>query len=170
MSVCIDHPFFCSCVLQRNMIHLKIGFLVAIRLFSSRSRMRSKCTCTSESKQSDTCTSCMPACHWCSYQFFCLLRSTMNRCYDNMESIGFVQWKENKKWKNLPRTTWLFEDLCLQLSHFPSHEVVVSRGSYVIEYIEIYLYRGGHGYCGIELFFKWYFGNLDFNVRYCRII
>ena len=26
------------------------------------------------------------------------------------------------------------------------------RGSYVIEYIEIYLYRGGHGYCGIELF------------------
>ena len=28
------------------------------------------------------------------------------------------------------------------------------RGSYVIEYIEIYLYRGGHGYCGIELFSK----------------
>ena len=30
--------------------------------------------------------------------------------------------------------------------------MVVSRESYVIEYIEIYLYRGGHGYCGIELF------------------
>ena len=43
LSICIDHPFFCSCVLQRNMIHLKLGFLVAIRLFSSRSRMRSKC-------------------------------------------------------------------------------------------------------------------------------
>ena len=30
--------------------------------------------------------------------------------------------------------------------------MVVSRGSYVIKYIEVYLYRGGHGYCGIELF------------------
>ena len=32
---------------------------------------------------------------------------------------------------------------------------------------------GGHGglrYCGIELFFKRYFGNFDFNVRYCGII
>ena len=32
---------------------------------------------------------------------------------------------------------------------------------------------GGHGdlrYCGIKLFFKRYFGNLDFNVRYCGII
>ena len=32
---------------------------------------------------------------------------------------------------------------------------------------------GGHGglrYCGIELFFKRYFDNLDFNVRYCGII
>ena len=100
----------------------------------------------------------------------CLLWSTMNRCYDNMESIGFIQWKENKKWKNLPRTTWLFEDLSLQLSYFPSHKMVVSRGSYVIEYIEIHLHRGGHGYRSIELFFKWYFGNLDFNVRYCGII
>ena len=25
-------------------------------------------------------------------------------------------------------------------------------------------------YCGIELFFKWFFGNLNFNVRYCGII
>ena len=32
---------------------------------------------------------------------------------------------------------------------------------------------GGHGglrYCGIELFFKRYFGDLYFNVRYCGII
>ena len=32
---------------------------------------------------------------------------------------------------------------------------------------------GGHGglrYCGIELFFKRHFDNLDFNVRYCGII
>ena len=32
---------------------------------------------------------------------------------------------------------------------------------------------GGHGglrYCGIELVFKRYFGNFDFNVRYCGII
>ena len=25
-------------------------------------------------------------------------------------------------------------------------------------------------YCGIELFFKWYFRNFNFNVQYCRII
>ena len=56
LSICIDHPFFCSCVLQRNMIHLKIGFLVAMCLFSSRSRMRSKCA--SESKESDTQAAC----------------------------------------------------------------------------------------------------------------
>ena len=34
-------------------------------------------------------------------------------------------------------------------------------------------YEGGHGglqYCSIELFFKPYFGNFDFNVRYCSII
>ena len=33
--------------------------------------------------------------------------------------------------------------------------------------------RGGHGglrYCGIELFFKGYFENFDFNVQYCGII
>ena len=33
--------------------------------------------------------------------------------------------------------------------------------------------RGGHGglrYCGIGLFFMRYFGNFDFNVRYCGII
>ena len=33
--------------------------------------------------------------------------------------------------------------------------------------------RGGHGglqYCGIGLFFMLYFGNFDFNVRYCGII
>ena len=29
---------------------------------------------------------------------------------------------------------------------------------------------GGLRYCGIELFFKRYFGNLDFKVRYCGII
>ena len=32
---------------------------------------------------------------------------------------------------------------------------------------------GGHGglrYCGIELFFKRYFSNFDFNVRYCGTI
>ena len=28
----------------------------------------------------------------------------------------------------------------------------------------------GLRYCGIELFFKRYFGNFDFNVRYCGII
>ena len=35
------------------------------------------------------------------------------------------------------------------------------------------LFGGGHGgfrYCGIELFFTRYFGNFDFNVRYCGII
>ena len=35
------------------------------------------------------------------------------------------------------------------------------------------VWRGGHGglrYCGIELFFKRYFGNFDFNVRYYGII
>ena len=34
-------------------------------------------------------------------------------------------------------------------------------------------YEWGHGglrYCGIELFFKPYFGNFDFNVWYCGII
>ena len=33
--------------------------------------------------------------------------------------------------------------------------------------------RGGHGglrYCGIGLFFMRYFGNFNFNVRYCGII
>ena len=33
--------------------------------------------------------------------------------------------------------------------------------------------RGGHGglrYCGIELFFKRYFENFEFNVRYCSIM
>ena len=33
--------------------------------------------------------------------------------------------------------------------------------------------RGGHGglrYCGIRLFFKRYFSNFNFNVRYCSII
>ena len=29
---------------------------------------------------------------------------------------------------------------------------------------------GGLRYCGIELFFKCYFGNLGFKVRYCGII
>ena len=29
---------------------------------------------------------------------------------------------------------------------------------------------GGLRYCGIELFLKRYFGNLDFKVRYCGII
>ena len=28
----------------------------------------------------------------------------------------------------------------------------------------------GLRYCGIELFFKRYFGNFDFNVRYCGFI
>ena len=30
--------------------------------------------------------------------------------------------------------------------------------------------NGGLRYCGIELFFKRYFGNLGFKVRYCGII
>ena len=30
--------------------------------------------------------------------------------------------------------------------------------------------RGGLRYCGIELFFMRYFGNFNFNVRYCGII
>ena len=39
--------------------------------------------------------------------------------------------------------------------------------------IENTAFRGGHGglrYCGIGLFFMRYFGNFDFNVRYCGII
>ena len=34
-------------------------------------------------------------------------------------------------------------------------------------------FRGGHGglrYCGIRVFFMRYFGNINFNVRYCCII
>ena len=38
---------------------------------------------------------------------------------------------------------------------------------------KLYYQRGGHGglpYCGIELFFKRYFGNFDFKVPYWGII
>lgn len=30
--------------------------------------------------------------------------------------------------------------------------------------------EGTLGYCSIELFFKWYFGNFNFNLQYCSIL
>ena len=54
-----------------------------------------------------------------------------------------------------------FKNLDLHILSGHSREVLtvdIMRGTWVLRYF------------GIELFFKWYFGNFDFNVWYCSII
>ena len=57
------------------------------------------------------------------FDAFCNLSITeQTNC--NMESVCFIQWSEKKKkHKLMPRSAWLFEDLCTcQLKHFRSHK------------------------------------------------
>ena len=55
-------------------------------------------------------------CHWCFYHILTSrhLWSITEQTHGNMESICFIQWSEKTKdrYTYLPRTAWLFEDLC----------------------------------------------------------
>ena len=95
-------------LLKKN--YLTNRFHVAVPLFSNRSQMTSKCGKNNEvahEPQAECVTVVFTT-------FWRPMWSITEQTHGNMKSISFIQWSEKKKdrHKRLPRTAWLFKDLC----------------------------------------------------------